>query len=265
MSSFSSSSSSSPPVGAGLFDSQSEGSLFSGVSTAGDESDVSFFEELRANQAYQRLSSLLHWSDPIESFLIFGILNFFFFLITFGGYSVTTLISYVLLCLLLACGVFVNGSLLSASNKKLRKMDNPIKKHWTAPTVELSPREVEQCVELVLLVLNRTYTELREIYSCTHNIRSLRFALCLIILSIIGNMFSGCQILYIAINSLFIWPKVYAKNSQKVENFLSQVFKVLGSIGHRFLRLLPKDVATWMNEDTYSSAPQDFAESKKEK
>lgn len=224
-------------------------------SEIGDEEDVSLWEELRVNLAYQRISSLFHWSDPIESFLVFGIMNFFFFLVTFGGYSVASLICYVMLCLLLACGVFVNGSLLSASSKKIGKMENPIKKRWTAPTVEVSPRDVEQCVELVVLVLNRSYTELREIYSCTYNIRSLKFAVYLVLFSIIGNVLSGIQILYFGLNLLFIWPKLYSNYSRKIDKFIDKFLGMRGALGELFLKLLPQKVRVWLSEENYSSAP----------
>jgi accessory gene regulator protein AgrB len=70
------------------------------------------------------VSSILHWNDPVQSALLFGIGNFFFFLITYGDYTVLSLFAYLDLALLFVAGVYANGTLLRAYLKK-EKYENP--------------------------------------------------------------------------------------------------------------------------------------------
>jgi Reticulon len=61
---------------------------------------------------------VFHWRDPVESGLVFVIVCFFYCLLSFGEYSVITLVSYLLLTGLLVSGLYVNGTLLYASIQK---------------------------------------------------------------------------------------------------------------------------------------------------
>ena len=66
----------------------------------------------------------MHWNDPVQSALVFGIGNFFFFLITYGEYSVLTLFSYLALALIFVCGGYVYVTMLRAHFNK-EKAENP--------------------------------------------------------------------------------------------------------------------------------------------
>jgi len=68
--------------------------------------------------------SIIYWNDPIQSALLFGIGNFFFFLITYGEYTVLSLLAYLLLSLLFVAGVYTNGTWLRASFTN-EKYENP--------------------------------------------------------------------------------------------------------------------------------------------
>ena len=70
------------------------------------------------------VSALVHWNDPVQSALVFGIGNFFFFLITYGEYSVLTLFSYLALALIFVCGGYVYVTMLRAHFNK-EKAENP--------------------------------------------------------------------------------------------------------------------------------------------
>ena len=69
-------------------------------------------------------SSIFHWNNPVQSALLFGIGNFFFFLITYGDYTVLSLFAYLALALLFVAGVYANGTLLRAYLKK-ENYENP--------------------------------------------------------------------------------------------------------------------------------------------
>ena len=133
--------------------------------------------------------------------------------------------------------------------KKAVKAENPIKKHWATPTVELNPRDVEPYVELTVLVMNRVLTEMREIYSCADNLRSLKFALYLFVISVFGQIFSGAQILFIGVNFLFVWPKLYERQGSKIDALFSKAWKIAAKIGSIGLKFLPKKIRTWLMEN----------------
>lgn len=115
--------------------------------TEGDAGFVSrdhipFVTPLKSSPVYHQISGLLHWSDPVQSALVFGIGNFFFFLITYGEYSVLTLLSYLFLALVFVCGAYVYGTMLRAHFKK-EKAENPfhakLKNPFVATKFSLEP------------------------------------------------------------------------------------------------------------------------------
>eukprot|EP00211_Chloroparvula_japonica_P017535 CAMPEP_0119127748 /NCGR_PEP_ID=MMETSP1310-20130426/6172_1 /TAXON_ID=464262 /ORGANISM="Genus nov. species nov., Strain RCC2339" /LENGTH=271 /DNA_ID=CAMNT_0007118027 /DNA_START=137 /DNA_END=952 /DNA_ORIENTATION=- len=218
----------------------------SSVSALPNTNEPTFMEELRMNSAYQRVSCLLHWSDPIETFLVFGIINFFFFLVTIGGYTFLVLACYLALCFLLACGIYVNGNMLQDAMNKRPTIVNPLKKQWVGDVVHFHSHDIEQIVQMFVLVLNRSITLLREIYSCTDNLKSMKFALFLTVLSIIGQIFSGESVAYFVIVGLFVIPKLYQKKPKTVNSIVGKVMSFHDRCGAILLGLMPKPLRTWM-------------------
>jgi len=58
---------------------------------------------------FSKASRVVSWKDPVESGLVFTIITAFFYLITCGGYTVVTLVSYLLLAFLLTAAAYVSG------------------------------------------------------------------------------------------------------------------------------------------------------------
>lgn len=61
------------------------------------------------NTRFSLVSGILSWKNPIRTGVVFAIGNLFFYLVTFRGYSVIQLLSYISLLLLTLSFVYVNG------------------------------------------------------------------------------------------------------------------------------------------------------------
>lgn len=198
-------------------------------------------EAFQRNRVVGTVSAIIHWRDPIETGLIFAIGNFFFFLLTVGGYTIVSLISNLFLAFVLVCGLYVNGTLLKAqfSNKEPR---NPFADRFKDAKLQITKEMVQEHVELVVLALNASIEKLREVFYCTNNAQTATFAAAFWALSILGRLFSGTALLYIGFLTLFVWPPVYEKKQQKIDQYWELVKKNVDKHAAKVLRLLPKSV-----------------------
>jgi len=204
----------------------------------GRDSDyVPFVTSLRASPFYQSLSSLVHWNDPVHTALVFGIGNFFFFLITYGEYSVLTLLSYLALSLILVCGLYANGMMLRAHFKK-EKVENPfaakLKDPYVATKFTLEPH-----ADSMIGLLNDTIELARSVLYFTDNYLSLKVAFVIWILSVVGNLFSGLTLLYMVFLTSFIWPRIYQEKQHQIDQAYELAWDKINFYANQALEKLP--------------------------
>lgn len=176
-----------------------------------------YTEILKNSVFYEGATKILYWREPITTGLLFGIFNFFFFLITWGEYTVLTLISYLLLSLLGVCFGYVNFIVFKASWTQNKKIENPFKEKFKSATFHV-PRDVcDKVINTIFELINHTIDELRETFYCTDHFRVLRFAGLFYFLAILGNWFSGTSLLYLVILFSFIWPRLYEEKKREID------------------------------------------------
>lgn len=201
-----------------------------------------FLEALRSSPMYNQVSGILHWQDPVQSLLLFGIGHFFFFLITYGEYSVLTLLSYLALALIAICGVYANGAMIVARFKKER-VENPFLSKINNPTV-VDKFSLEAHGDAVIGVINDTLELTRSVLYFTDNLFSLKVAALLWVLSVLGKLFSGTTLLYLAFLSAFVWPRVYREKKAQIDNAYelvsSKVDLYVGLVSSKIPFLKPK-------------------------
>merc|ERR1711879_372512 len=151
-----------------------------------------FVDALKKSPFYSQVSSILHWNDPVQSALLFGIGNFFFFLITYGDYTVLSLFAYLDLALLFVAGVYANGTLLRAYLKK-EKYENPFSAKLKNPFV-LSEGDLKPHVDAFVGVVN----------DFLHLTRHAIY-------------FTGIVLLYGIFLAAFVWPRIYQEKQADID------------------------------------------------
>jgi len=182
---------------------------------------IPFVTALRSNLWYAEVSSILHWHEPVQSAILFVIGNLFFFLITVGEYSVLTLTSYLALSLVLVCCVYANATMLRAYWKK-ENVVNPfsakLKNPWYMSNDSLEPH-----AESIIGVVNDFLRLTRAILYSGDYLLSLKAAVFLWFLAIIGSWFSGMTLLYMSFLAAFVWPRIYSEKQVQIDHVYNLV------------------------------------------
>jgi len=183
---------------------------------------VAFVSSIKASPYYAQVSNVLHWNDPVKSALLFGIGNFFFFLITYGEYSVITLLSYLALALIVVCGVYANGVMLIAHFKK-QKVENPFQAKLKTPYVA-TKLSLEPHADSIIGLINDTIELSRSVLYFTDTFFSLKIAFFIWILSVLGKVFTGTTLLYASFLTSFVWPRIYQEKRVQIDHAYNLAF-----------------------------------------
>lgn len=174
-----------------------------------------FVDALKKSPFYSHVSSILHWNDPVQSALLFGIGNFFFFLITCGDYTVVSLFAYLALALLFVAGVYANGTLLRAYLKK-EKYENPFSAKLKNPFV-LAEGDLKPHVDAFVGVVNDFLHLTRHAIYFTDTVFSVKIAVIVWFIAIVGGAFSGIVLLYGIFLAAFVWPRIYQEKQADID------------------------------------------------
>jgi len=198
---------------------------------------IPFVTPLKSSPFYHQASGILHWSDPVQSALVFGIGNFFFFLITYGEYSVLTLISYLALALIFVCGAYVYGTMLRAHFRK-EKAENPFQAKLKNPFVA-SKFSLEPHADSIIGLINDAAHLWRSVLYFTDATFSLKFAFAIWVFSVIGKCFSGITLLYMTFLTAFIWPRIYQEKQAQIDEAYELALSKINHYVGLLMALLP--------------------------
>jgi len=157
----------------------------------------------------------------VRSGLLFGIANLFYILFTWGEYSVITLVSYLLLSLLTVCFCYTNYVVLKGSWIQGKTVENPFVERFKTQKFHVRRESIDQHVDTVLDLINLGIDEYREVFYCTDNLLSLRFALYFYLGATLGNWFDFVSILYIGMLVSFIWPRLYEEKQKEIDQVVN--------------------------------------------
>jgi len=174
---------------------------------------------LKASPLYPEVSRIVHWRDPVKSGLLFGIFNFFYFLITYGEYSFLTLLSYLLLSLLGVSFAFVNYVVMRANWFQGKKVENPIKEKFKGANFHVTKASAEQHLQTVLDLTNTTVDKFREAFFVSNNLETLKVAGYLYLFAVLGKWFNDATLIYLVVLVLFIWPRLYEEKQREIDQF----------------------------------------------
>jgi len=194
---------------------------------------------LSTNPFYSEASYILHWRDPIRTGLLFGIFNFAFFLITYGEYSVLTLVAYLVLAILVVSFSYANGTILYAKYIQGLTAENPLSARWS--NSEPFPRYVvEKHLDSLLNVINAVLDVSRDVFYANFPILSVKVASIFLVLSLLGKWFSGLTLIYLAVFTLFAWPRIYQEKQKEVDHYWKLANTYVETYANLALSKIPK-------------------------
>jgi len=183
------------------------------------EPPKTFISIAKSSPFYNDVSKIFHWRDPVKSGLLFGIFNFFFLLITYGEYTIVTLVSYLFLALLFVCFGFVNYVVLKGRWIDGKKVNNPFLTKFKSSTFHIARSTLVQHVDTVLDLINLSIDLIRETYYCTNLTLTAQFAGILYLIAFIGKCFSGTSLIYLVLLGFFVWPRLYEEKQQEIDHY----------------------------------------------
>jgi len=178
----------------------------------------SYCQILKNTAFYPHISKIVHWNDPVRSGLLFGIWNFFFFLITWGNYSLLTLVSYLLLSIVLSSFCYANFVVYKALWLQKKQVPNPLKERFGNAKWHIPRKTANQITDSILDFSNLTIDYLREAVYAQNILFSLKFAALLYFMAQIGNWFSDPCLIYLVGLIAFVWPKLYQEKQKEIDH-----------------------------------------------
>jgi len=203
------------------------------VSTEAKETPKSYIEILKANPSYNDASLIFHWRDPVKSGLLFGIFNLFFFLLSWGDYTVITLESYLLLALLAVCFGYANYVVLKAAWIQGKHTENPFKERFKNAKFHISKETVSKHLDTIVDSINLTIDNFRDIFYITNNVLSLQFMLYFYIAATVGSWFNGTTLIYLVGLGFFVWPRLYEEKQREID----QIYAIAKEQANKYLQL----------------------------
>jgi len=197
---------------------------------------------IKSNPAYDDVSQIFHWKDPFKSGLLFGIFNFFFFLISWGEYTVVTLVSYLLLALLAVCLGYSNYVVLKASWIQGKHAENPFKERFKNAKFHMSKQTAQKHLDTFVDLVNLTIDNFRDVFYCTSTALSLQYLGYFFALATVGKWFSGLTVIYLTLLTFFVWPRLYQEKQKEIDQIYAIAMEQIGKYVHLGLSKLPPAV-----------------------
>jgi len=181
------------------------------------ESKTSFMSVFKANPLYPRASELVNWRDPWKSGLVFGIFTFSYILLGWLDYTVVTLGSYLLLALLGVC--FLYRAVVHGKSAWLlgKASENPFLHNFKGVDFHVSKEDAIRHLETILELVNLTIDRFTEVFFITNYVRSLKYMAYFYASAIVGTMFGGLTLLYLAVLVAFVFPRTYEEYKTEID------------------------------------------------
>jgi len=202
------------------------------------------FDIIKKDPVYPDVVQVVYWRDPIKSGIIFGILNFVYFLLTIAEYSVVTIISYLLLSFLAVAFGYSQYVVLKASWLQGKKVENPFVERFKDETFHISKKAAEQHLDTAVDLLNLLIGRIRDALFCVDLVYSLKFAFRVYLLATLGNWFSGYTLAYLVTLVAFIWPRLYEEKQKEIDHFYGLAVAQIKTYVELGLSKLPPSVTS---------------------
>jgi len=177
-----------------------------------------FIQKLKNDTLYQKVLELLYWRDKVDSALVFLILNIFYYLITYGEYTVLTLFTYVLLLFHATVIVVVSLSYFW-DHCNHQELKNPLTTRIDRKKIQISKKHLDHHVDLFVDFVNFALDRFTYIFFVENLLDSLKYAVYIYLLSWLGELLSGIMLIFLVTLFAFLWPRVYEEKNKEIERF----------------------------------------------
>jgi len=221
-------------------------------------------DQQQAQSLEHKIVGLFLWHDVLTSSIAVCCGLLVVFLIQWGGYSLITLISYIILLQLLICFIFINGTKLflqatAAKEQQQTNISNTSSNNAIVAPPPLSTpyissidgddlmseyNYVSQSLVLeysgvITDSINSLCNSCVEIVRCGNNWYTLKVMLMLFLISVVGRLLDGITIIGILWILAFIVPKLYLHHQNVVDDRINQVRNGIEEIRQFVERKLP--------------------------
>jgi len=198
-------------------------------------------EILKKDPLYEKAVEIVYWRDPIASGLLFGIINLFFLLITYGEYSVVTLVSYFFETLIIAAfGYTMYLTLIPRLQNK--PIDPPLREKVKDPRFNVSAEDFQRHSDVLADLVNLFLDNLKEAVVCVDLFVTFRAAAVFYLFATLGDWFSGITLLYLASLVLFVWPRLYHEKQQEIDKAVALAVDLANTYYEKGRAMLPPQV-----------------------
>jgi len=202
------------------------------VSKKENAAHVTYWTILKRDPAFEEVSTIVYWRDPIKSGLIFGIISLSYFLLTWGEYTLVSLVSYLLLSLLAVSFIYVKFNQFKAQTHNTPPTD-PLIAIFGNQTYHIPKDRAEKHLATFIAIFNHTADGAREVFLCNNTILTLKFIALFYLLGRIGDWFSGPTYLYLVTLGLFAWPRFYEEKHSDID----RVHAMAHSEGRKYFKI----------------------------
>lgn len=170
--------------------------------------------KLYGNAVFRHLSAIFRWVDPVESVLVFLVVNFFYLVIVYGDYSVLTLVCTVHCAAIVVCATWAACNLLlSLATKKAK--ENTLTAKLGSASLEFDSAAL---AEFITLIASAKLAVARKILFFEDPYFSIKMFHVFFLLAQIGNYLSGITLLYLGALVLFVVPKIYEMKQKEIDS-----------------------------------------------
>eukprot|EP01118_Nematostelium_gracile_P007740 TRINITY_DN252_c0_g1_i1.p1 TRINITY_DN252_c0_g1~~TRINITY_DN252_c0_g1_i1.p1 ORF type:complete len:240 (-),score=64.97 TRINITY_DN252_c0_g1_i1:113-832(-) len=173
---------------------------------------------IRADPWAKDVSEIVHWREPIKSGMIFGIINFSYFLYEFYDYTVITLGAYLALALALVCLSYANFVVYYGKFvQKKDNVENPFLTRFQGATFEIPPQTVEKHLNTFVDIINALIRDFKIVFYSTDTALTLKWIAYFYLIATVGSWFGGATLLYFGVLAAFLWPRLYEEKKKEID------------------------------------------------
>eukprot|EP00298_Acanthocystis_sp_HF-20_P017901 c21856_g2_i2.p1 GENE.c21856_g2_i2~~c21856_g2_i2.p1 ORF type:complete len:225 (+),score=63.28 c21856_g2_i2:38-676(+) len=155
----------------------------------------------------------ISWRDPMKTGPVFAAGNFFFYLLTFGGMSFLTILSYGFL-------LAIAGSFLLT---KLRQYASP--DGGARQEVQLETYITEEHAKIIAAQANLLIYHVRSVTQSEDLTFLSKIAGFCLFVTFLSKFLSGASILYLAFLGVFLGPIIYERHQTEIDAYLVKAKK----------------------------------------
>jgi len=207
---------------------------------------ITYWTIVKQDPAFNEVSAIVHWRDPVKSGLIFGIISLAYFLLTSGEYTLISLIAYLLLSLLSVSFAYVKFVQFRDGSAP-----NPLQAVFTDPKFRITKESASKHVDTFLAIYNHTLDGAKEVFLSANVGLTLRFLFFFYLVARIGDWFSGLTAVYLVVLGFFIWPRLYEEKHTEIDQYValarSEVTKYINLGLDTLEKKLPPNFAPYVN------------------